>query len=76
MDAPRAGGRVAHAGGHVVGLIAQPDFGADAVAITPSAGQFQDQPAIGFWTDILPKLYRLAERADDHVNSSAEWWPK
>src|SRR5882724_2313335 len=54
----------------MVGLTAQPDLSADAVAITAGANQLQDEPAVDIGADILPKLCRLAERAYDDVDFS------
>src|SRR6266571_6918444 len=70
VDTPRTGGSVPYGRGHVVGLIAQPDLGADSVTVASGTTQFQDEPVVDIWADVLPKLRRFPERADDNVHFS------
>src|SRR5262252_4915840 len=70
MHRARARRGVAYGSCYVIRLIAEPDLGADSIAVASRPDELQDEPVVRVGADVLPKLCRLTESAHDHIDFS------
>ena len=63
-------GRVAYRRGHVIPLIAQPDYRTYPISVTSGTNQSENQPVIDIRGDVLPELGRFTQSAHRNADSS------